>query len=355
VVVLQHTLDVNKENIMAIAPSFTTGLLGYDPREQQLQQQKLWAGLYGQAASPYEKIGIGVGQLGGALIGGLMGESASQKRERTLLSVKEAADQQFIPGSPEYYKFVADNLPAGAEYSQSKDLANQEFAKARKAALAEEAAERKSVREDPESLDVFAPKYATPLLAKAQLRGFDPEKEPVPQTTDEIKAFAKLYDLDKDPNYNKLMGLRVLAEKEAKKEERKAEIEALTIEKIESTIKKNKADVNKIGSDKFEAGNRWNQEREAALALFTANKLDPRVPLKGINMANTALVNAQQVALREPWTGKANEKITPPGAAPAAPTGTQDIKQRVESSGQVYDPAKYDYRIVNGQVQRRAK
>jgi hypothetical protein len=340
---------------MAIAPNFTTGLLGYDPVEQQRQQQKLWAGLYGQASSPYEKIGIGLGQLGGALFDRVSGESPAKKRERTLLSVKEAADQQFIPGSPEYYKFVADNLPADAEYSQSRDVANQEFAKARKATLAEEAAERKSVREDPESLDVFTPKYATPLLAKAQLRGFDPEKDATPQTTDEIKAFAKLYDLDKDPNYNKLMGLRTLAEKEAKKEAQRAEKEALTIEQIQSTITKNKADVNKIGSDKFEAGNRWNQEREAALALFKASGLDPTKPLKGINMANTALVNAQQVALREPWTGKANEKITPSGAAPAAPAGAPNIKQLVESSGQVYDPARYDYRIVNGQVQRRAK
>jgi hypothetical protein len=338
---------------MAIAPSFTTGLLGYNPREQQLQQQKLWAGLYGQASSPYEKIGIGVGQLGGALIGGLMGESPTQQRERTLLTVKEAADQQFIPGTPEYFKFVVDNLPAGSEYSQSRDVANQEFLKARKAALAEEANERKSVREDPESLDLFTPKYATPLLAKAQLRGFDPEKEAVPQTTEEIKAFAKLYDLDKDPNYNKLMGLRTLAEKEAKKEERKSEIEALTIEKIQSTIAKNKADLNKIGSDKFDAGERWNSELNAALALFKASGLDPTKPLKGINMANTALVNAQQIALRQPWTGN---KITPPGTPPVPPAaGSADIKQRVESSGQVYDPAKYDYRIVNGQVQRKAK
>ena len=303
---------------MAIAPSFTTGLLGYDPIEQQRQQQKLWAGMYGQASSPYEKIGMGVGQLGAALVGGLMGESASQKREKTLLSVKEAADQQFVPGSPEYFKFVADNLPAGAEYSQSRDLANQEFAKARKAALAEEANERKSVREDPESLDVFAPKYATPLLAKAQARGFDPEKEAVPQTTAEIKAFAKLYDLDKDSNYNKLMGLRTLAEKEAKKEAQRAEKESLTIEQIQSTIKKNKADLGKIASDKFEAGNRWNQEREAALNLFTANKLDPSKPLKGINLANTELVRAQSVALREPWTGKAGEKVTPSGTTSAA-------------------------------------
>ena len=340
---------------MAIAPSFTTGLLGYDPREQQLQQQRLWAGIYGQASSPYEKIGIGLGQLGGALVGGLMGESPAQKRERTLLSVKEAADQQFTPGTPEYFKFVADNLPADAAYSQSRDLANQEFVKARKAALAEEAAERKSVREDPESLDVFAPKYATPLLAKAQLRGFDPEKEPVPQTTAEIKAFAKLYDLDKDPNYNKLMGLRVLAEKEAKKEERKAEIEALTIKKIESTIKKNEEDVKKIGSDKFEQGNRWNQERESALNLFAANNLDPRVPLKGINLANTELVNAQRIALRNPWTGKATEKITPAGGVASTSGGASDIKQRVEKSGIPYEPNKYDYRIVGDQVQRKAK
>ena len=311
---------------MAIAPNFTTGLLGYNPREEQLQQQKLWAGLYGQASSPYEKIGIGLGQLGGALIGGLMGESAAQKRERTLLTVKEAADQQFIPGSPEYYKFVADNLPADAEYSQSRDVANQEFAKARKATLAEEAAERKSVREDPESLDVFAPKYATPLLAKAQLRGFDPEKEPVPQTTDEIKAFAKLYDLDKDPNYNKLMGLRVLAEKEARKEEQREKKEALSIEQIQSTIKKNKAELGKIASDKFEAGNRWNEERNSAIELFRANKLDPRNQLKGINLANPALVKAQEIALRDPWTGKSGSVIKQPGDATPPPAGAAPSK-----------------------------
>lgn len=343
---------------MAIAPSFTTGLLGYNPREEQLQQQKLWAGLYGQASSPYEKIGIGLGQLGGALVGGLMGESAAQKRERTLLTVKEAADQQFTPGSPEYYKYVADNLPAGAEYSQSKDLATQEFLKARKADLAEQANERKSVREDPESFDVFAPKYATPLLTKAQARGFDPEKEPVPQTADEIKAFAKLYDLDKDPNYNRLMTLRTLADKEAKKEAQKAEKEALTIEQIQSTIKKNKAELGKIANDKFDAGERWNAELNAAIALFKANGLDPTKPLKGINLANTELVNAQKVALREPWTGKSG--ATPRGATPSPAAGSSDIKQLVESSGEAYDPSKYEYRIVKdasgkSQVQRRAK
>jgi hypothetical protein len=115
------------------------------------------------------------------------------------------------------------------------------------------------------------------------------------------------------------MTLRTLADKEARKEAQREEKEALSIEQIKSTIKKNEEDVKKIGSDKFEAGNRWNQEREAALALFKASGLDPNKPLKGINQANTALVNAQQVALRNPWTGKASEQITPPGAVPDAP------------------------------------
>jgi hypothetical protein len=341
---------------MAIAPSFTAGLLGYNPREQQLQQQKLWAGLYGQAASPYEKIGIGVGQLGGALIGGLMGDSPAQQREKNLMSVKDAADQQFTPGTPEYFKFVVDNLPAGPEYSQSRDVATQEFLKARKAADEAFAAERKGVREDPESLDVYTPKYATPLLAKAQAKGFDPEKETVPQTTEEIKAFAKLYDLDKDPNYNKLMSLRTLADKEAKKEERKETTELLTIDKIKAIIAKSKKEVEKLERDsKFEQGDRWNAERESALNLFKANNLDPRVPLKGINLANTELVNAQRIALREPFTGKSTLKITPPAEIGAKPAGSSDIKQQVERLGQVYEPNKYDYRIVNGQVQRKAK
>ena len=338
---------------MAIAPNFYTGLLGYDPVEQQRQQQKLWAGLYGQASSPYEKIGMGVGQLGAALVGGLMGDSPAQKKEKAVMSVKQAADAQFAPGTPEYFQFVAENLPA--EYADSKAVATQEFLKARKAADEAFAADRKGVREDPESVDVYTSKYANPLLAKAQLRGFDPEKEDVPQTTDAIKAFAKLYDLDKDPNYNKLMTLRTLADKEARKEEQREKKEALSIEQIESTIKKNKAELGKIASDKFDQGNRWNEERNSAIELFRANKLDPRNQLKGINLANPALVKAQEIALRDPWTGKSGSVIKQPGDVTPPPAGAPNIKQRVENSGIPYEPNKYDYRIVGDQVQRKAK
>lgn len=317
---------------MAIAPSFTTGLLGYDPREQQLQQQKLWANMYAQAQSPYAQIGMGVGQLLGAGVGMLTGESTTQTREKTLLSIKEQADQQFVPGSPEYYKFVLDNLPSEAAYSQSKDVATQEYLKAKKAETTEFAAERKGVREDPGSIDVYAPKYADALLNKAKAKGFDPTKDTVPETTEEIKAFAKLYALDTDPNYNKFMTLKTLADKEAKKETMEAEKSALTMESIRSTIAKNRADLNKLEKDaKFDQGDRWNAEREAALALFAANKLDPTKEMKGINLANTELVNAQKIALRQPFTGKAAMAITPPGGGPK-PSQYQPTAQDLQAA-----------------------
>jgi hypothetical protein len=91
------------------------------------------------------------------------------------------------------------------------------------------------------------------------------------------------------------------------------------MESIRTTISKNKADLNKMEKDaKFDQGDRWNAEREAALALFTANKIDPTKPLKGINLANTELVNAQKIALREPFTGKKSMTITPAGGTPSS-------------------------------------
>ena len=302
---------------MATTSNFTTGLLGYDPRQRQLDQQKLWANMYSQAQSPYAQIGMGVGQLLGAGVGMLTGGGAVEQREKTLLSVKEAADQQFTPGTAEYYKFVIDNLPADAAYSESKDVATQEYLRARKAAIAEETAERKSVREDPESLDVFTPKYAQPLLAKATSKGFNPETEAVPQTTEEIKAFAKLYDLDKDPNYNKLMSLRKLAEKEAKKEQLATEKGELSMEQIRTNIKLDNARLNEIGRDDFDKGTRWNEENAAARAFLKANKIDTTKPLTGGAKANPAFVNAYQKALRNDWL---------PGKGITSTQTTQDPK-----------------------------
>ena len=340
-----------------MATTLQKGLFGGDPVEMQMQQQRLWQSAYAGAQNPYEKIGLALGQLGGKVFGG---ESELQIKANAINEAISQAGQQYQAGTAEYYKAIADALPA--EYSDSKEFAIQKYTEVKKAEAAEFAAERKGVREDPGAVDVYAPKYATNLLAKAQAKGFDPTQEKIPETTEEIKAFAKLYSLDKEPDYNKFMTLRTLSEKEAKKEGQQEEQRLLTMESIRTTIAKNKKEMNKIDTDKFEAGARWNEERNSAIALFDANKLDPRVPLRGVNLANTELVNAQRIALRDPWTGKSGATIKQPGEttpppSPGGKTAAQggDLGQQVTSAFGSYEPNKYEYRIVNGQVQRKAK
>ena len=180
---------------MAIAPSFTTGLLGYDPLEQQRQQQKLWAGMYGQASSPYEKIGIGIGQLGGALIGGLMGENPQQKKEKVVADIKQQADQQFTPGTAEYFRFVAENLPA--EYADSRAYAAQEAAKAQAAADKMYLDRVKTVTENPAQMGIVS----APISAQVQSQIAKMSAGGQPLNEQQIAA------LQASPQYQQLVGL----------------------------------------------------------------------------------------------------------------------------------------------------
>lgn len=180
---------------MAIAPSFSTGLLGYDPLEQQRQQQKMWAGLYGQASSPYEKIGIGVGQLGAALIGGLMGDSPQQKKEKVVADIKQQADSQFTPGSPEYFRFVAENLPA--EYADSRAYAAQEAAKAQAAADKMYLDRVKTVTENPAQMGIVS----APISAQVQSQIARMSSGGQPLNEKQIA------ELQASPQYQQLVGL----------------------------------------------------------------------------------------------------------------------------------------------------
>ena len=339
---------------MAIG-QFQKGLLGYDPMELKMQEQKQWQALYANAGSPYEKMGIALGQIGNAIVGGLWGgESGLDSKASAINSAIEKARAQYDDGTSDYYRAVAQAIPE--QYKDSQQVAMEKAAEIKQKEQTTWTEAIKTVRQDPETLAVFQQPLAESLLRKATKKGWTEQDTPVPQTPEEIKAFAKLYDLSSDPDYGRFLALQKIADKEAKKETQQEEKRVLDIQSIKSTIAKNSRDMEKIGSDKFEAGNRWNQERESAIALFNANKLDPNVPLKGINLANTELVNAQRIALRQPWQGKANEQITPPGgAAPANPKQGADIGQQAAASFGSYDPTKYEYRIVNGQVQRKAK
>ena len=298
-----------------MATAFQKGLFGGDPIEIATQQQKMWSNMYASAQSPYEKMGIALGQLGGAVLGG---ETPVETKAKTITSVLESAQSNFTPGTAEYFKYVAENIPP--KYPDSRAYAISEYQRAKKSELDTTIAVNKQVKENPETVAEFAAPLAQNLLSKARNKGWNPEETPAPETPEQIKAFAILYGLDKDPDYRRFTVLNNLAEKEAKKEGQQEEQRLLTMDSIRSTIAKNKKEMNKIDSDKFDQGARWNEERNSAIELFKANKLDPRVPLKGINLANTELVNAQRIALRDPWTGKSGSVIKEPGTSGASPT-----------------------------------
>lgn len=306
---------------MAIG-QFQKGLLGYDPMELKALEQKQWQSLYANAQSPYEKMGIALGQLGGALIGEFTGgASATDVKAKAINEAVAKAGQQYTQGTSEYYKAIADALPA--EYVDSKEFATQEYLKTKKAETTTWSDSVKAVKDNPELLTTFQQPLAEALLSKATKKGWTEQDTPIPQTTEEIKAFAKQYDLANDPDYGRYLALQKIADKEARKEGQQEEKRLLDITAIKSTIAKNNREMSKIDSDKFEAGARWNEERNSAIALFTANNLDPRQPLKGINLANSELVNAQRIALREPWTGKSGSTIKQPGEAGGGGKSTQ--------------------------------
>lgn len=306
---------------MATRP-FATSLFGVDPVEYAQNQQRMWTNLYAQAGSPYEKMGLALAQIGGTALG--LNETRVDKKIADITKVLNDIGTQYQVGTAEYYKAVADALPP--EYADAKAQAMAEFVKFKEKETSVFSAAQKAVREDPESVNVYVNPLKVNILRKATSKGWNEEEVPVPQTSQELAAFAKKFGLTSDPDFLRINSLFRIADKEAKKEAQQEETRLLTIDKIKTQITKNKAELNKIANDNFDAGQRWNAEREAAIALFTASGLDPRKPLRGGALANSELVNAQAKALREPWTGRANVTITPssavgaPPAAPAAPS-----------------------------------
>jgi hypothetical protein len=278
-------------------------LLGYDPREQQLQQQKLWAGLYGGAQSPYERMGLGLAQLGGALFGG---DTAEQGRAGVLNKILQDVGAQYSPDTPEYFKAIADALPA--DMTNAKAYALQEARKLDAAATKQTREDVEFISKRPEQLATELEPLTTRLENKAQLlyskEGYDPNSgEPIPDNI--------MKKLEKTPEYKKIMQLSNAGQTAIIDREQKERKEALTIESLETTIKKNKADLNKIGND-FDSGTRWNYERQAAIDALAAAGYEPNAKLQGADQLNTALVSAQKVALRQPWTG--GKSSVPPAA-----------------------------------------
>lgn len=270
-------------------PSQYTALLGYDPREDELARRKLWAGMYGAAQSPWEKIGLGLSQLGGALFDKISGDDTSDPVAQ-INKVATEASQQFTPNSAEYYKYIAENVQNPTIKTNAAQLYQEALNK-----------ETKQTREDiefvskrPEQLATELQTLTTRLENKAKLGGWTGEGEVPP----ELQA-----KLEKTSEYKKILQLSNAGQEALMDRAQKEEKEALTLKSVKSTINLNEAKLKEIGTN-LDAGMRWNMEREAALELFKANGLDYTKALDpSVALTNPSLVSAQKMALRKPWTG----------------------------------------------------
>ena len=250
-------------------------LLGYDPREQQLQQQKLWAGLYGQAASPYERMGLALGQLGGTLFGG---DTQEQGQLGTINKVLKEVSTQYSPNTPEYFKAIAEALPA--DMVNAKAFALQEAQKL-------EDVDTKKTRETvdylskhPDQLASELQYYTQRLEAKARTLGWNPQEPLSQEVSAEIQA-----KLEKTPEYKKIMQLSNAGQQAIVDKAQKEEKENLNIDLTKLNITKAKQDIADA-----------NKSPEAADRLLReVYKLDPEKPIPQQIAADPALSNLQYV------------------------------------------------------------
>lgn len=306
-----------------MATTFAKGLFGVDPAEYSMQQQKLWSNLYAQAGSPYEKMGIALAQIGGTALG--LTETPVDKKIADITKVLNDIGTQYQVGTAEYYKAVADALPP--EYADAKAQAMAEFVKFKATETKTYTDAVKAIKDNPEVVDTFADPLKVNILKKATTKGWSEEEVPVPQTPAEMDSFVKKFGLTADPDYRRFNAMYKVAEKEKGKEKQEEEKRGLDIQNTKVIIEKNLKELKEIGND-FKQGARWNEEREAAIKLLTANNIDWTKELSRRDRMNPELVTAQKLALRNPWTGAAASTITPPReVVPPPPAGKRTTQQ----------------------------
>lgn len=102
------------------------------------------------------------------------------------------------------------------------------------------------------------------------------------------------------------------------------EKDQLETDRLKSLIAKNKKDLEKIDKADFDAGTRWNFERQSSIDLLASYGYKPGDKLKGADQLNSELIQAQERAMRQPWQGSATPTArTTPAVTPAATSGVR--------------------------------
>lgn len=304
------------------------GLFGSATRlqEAELANRKLWQGMYANAGSPYEKMGLALAQIGGTILG-VDETGGAATEDKDLQTAISTAEQKYQVGTADFYKEVYSLIPA--KYGESKDVALQRY-------LALDKQEKETLNTAYESVDKRPDQYpavAAPmvqdLVNKAKANGFNPEEEALPATAAEMVKFGQTYKLTKDKNFVNLVGLTRTYEKSFADEASKAEEQLLDVQGKKQGLVKGELDIARSRQLLSESG----KDSNAANEFFRINNIDPTKPLedqltpsmRAFGMPQ--MIAAQQKALQLPK----NRVPTPPvegnaGASTQYKPTTQDLE-----------------------------
>jgi hypothetical protein len=308
---------------MAVTRTTYSSLLGFDPIEEERSRQKLWSSLYSGASSPWEKVGIGIGQLAGGLFGG---ETTAATQQEQLNKVAGEASQQFAPNSADYFRYISDNLPSSMTMVKTNAAAMARDAETKERTAMQ--ADTKYIKDNPDALAIELQPLTTRLENRAKLlyakEGYDPASgDPIPENI--------MKRLESTPEYKKIaqlsqVGQTALIDK-AQKEEKEA-IDLLLAKKNlamkDLDFTKKNLDIKKVQQDLAGAS----QDVLSSRAVFQVNNLDYLQPLDkqkiSSKLKNTpgfmaSLIQAQRKALEGVDQETINRAMgttpPPPGAA----------------------------------------
>jgi hypothetical protein len=306
---------------MAVTRTTYSSLLGFDPVEEERNRQKLWTSLYSGASSPWEKVGIGIGQLAGGLFGG---ESTAATQQEQLNKVSNDALQQFAPNSADYFRYISENLPDSMSMVKTNAAAMARDAETKERTAMQ--ADTKYVKENPEALAIELQPLTTRLENRAKLlyakEGYDPASgEPIPESI--------MKRLEATPEYKKIaqlsqVGQTALMDK-AQKEEKEAidlQLAKKNLEMKDLDFTKKNLDIKKVQQDLAGAS----QDVLSSRAVFQVNGLDYLKPLNEQKIPNqlkftpgfmSSLIQAQRKALEGVDQATINAALG--DKAPAAP------------------------------------
>jgi hypothetical protein len=323
---------------MAVTRTTYSSLLVFDPIEEERSRQKLWSSLYSGASSPWEKVGIGIGQLAGGLFGG---ETTAATQQEQLNKVAGEASQQFAPNSADYFRYISDNLPSSMTMVKTNAAAMARDAETKERTAMQ--ADTKYIKDNPDALAIELQPLTTRLENRAKLlyakEGYDPASgDPIPENI--------MKRLESTPEYKKIaqlsqVGQTALIDK-AQKEEKEA-IDLLlakkNLEMKDLDFTKKNLDIKKLQQDLAGAS----QDVLSARAVFQVNDLDYLQPLDkqkiSSKLKNTpgfmaSLIQAQRKALEGVDQETINRAMgtTPPPPGVAAPKDTPKITPQDEEA-----------------------